>query len=899
MNSSISMFQNRCQQELGRLKRIPFFFLFLILLLIIDKGYGQHSYLEFSSLPDLPPNVGRQLQPGLAGAYSGVDDDVLIVAGGANFPTKLPWEGGKKQYYDDIFFLKKGKGSEYEWQIAITKIPFSAGYGGAVSTGKGLLCFGGNTLDTCISESWFIDYSPETDQIEIVPGPSLPEPLTNFAFAKVDNTVYVAGGISDFGGASTNVFYSLSLKGDGPEDWKWEKLSPWDGDSRAFSVGAAQSNGLENCFYLFSGRNIDAKGNWDVLFDAHVFNPTTNKWEIISDGIDQNFKVMAGTAFPVGASSLIFTSGSDGSLAQKEIKIKKRIAQLEGQLENGQDVSQTLELTNGQLSDHLNDHPGFGNKLYEFNTISKAFYSVGELPQTGQVTTTAVQWGKDIVIPSGEVRPGVRTPEILKIEINRDAEHLAVLDVVVIALYFLILAWMGYFFSKRQKNTEDYFKGGGRIPWWAAGLSIFGTALSAITFMAVPAKTFATDWSYFMLNITIFLVAPLIVFGFIPFFRKLNVTTAYEFLESRFNLTIRLLGSLSFILFQIGRMGVVMFLPSIALNVVTGIDIFVCISLMGIVSMVYTIYGGIEAVIWTDVVQVIVLLGGAILSLVLMINTIDGGVSGILEVANANAKFNIVDLDWSLKRPTVWVMLLGGIFANITTYGTDQTMVQRYLTTKTQKEAEKSVWTNAILTIPATLIFFFVGTTLFAFFKNYPNELNPTFENNDAIFPWYIVSQLPAGVSGLMIAAIFAAAMSSLSSSMNSAATAYATDIHFRFGWNKNLNELKLARRATLFIGIVGTLFAFMMATMDVKSLWDEFQKVLGLVIGGLGGVFLLGIFTKKANSTGVLIGIAVSIVVQVLVAMYEPVHLLMYSATGVISCFLAGYIASLVFKQK
>src|SRR5680860_655869 len=297
---------------------------------------------------------------------------------------------------------------------------------------------------------------------------------------------------------------------------------------------------------------------------------------------------------------------------------------------------------------------------------------------------------------------------------------------------------MGYFFSKRQKNIDDYFKGGRRIPWWAAGLSIFGTALRAITFMAIPAKTFATDWSYFMLNMTIFLVAPIIVYRFIPFFRKLNVTTAYEFLESRFNLTVRLLGSLSFILFQIGRMGVVLFLPSIALNVVTGIDIFVCISLMGVVSMVYTIYGGIEAVIWTDVVQVVVLLGGAILSLTVMIYSVDDGFSGVIDMARANGKFNIVDLDWSLKRPTVWVMLLGGIFANITTYGTDQTIVQRYLTTKTQKEAEKSVWTNAILTIPATLIFFFVGTVLFAFFKSYPNELDPTFINNDAIFPWYI-----------------------------------------------------------------------------------------------------------------------------------------------------------------
>ncbi|MEG3660148.1 hypothetical protein V5097_22245, partial [Arenibacter palladensis] len=701
----------------------------ILFCLIYVNANSQGKYFGYSYLPVLPPNNGQIIQPGLAGTYTGIDDDVLIVAGGANFPDKLPWEGGIKTYYDDIFILKKKANDTVQWEIASTKMPYSAGYGGAISTIKGLLCFGGNTSNTTISNSWFIDYIPETGKVEINQGPDLPIPLTNFAFAQVDNTIYVAGGISDFGGASTSSFYRLSLEGDRANHW--EILPSWDGDPRAFSVGVGQSNGLDNCFYLFSGRNIGPQGDWKVLGDAHVYNPSTKKWEIISDGADKEIKVMAGTAFPLGASTIIFPSGSDGNLAIEEMGIRKRIEHLESRLLSGDDVGTMLQLSKTKLTDLLNDHPGFGNKIYGFNTISHEFYEFDELSQTGQVTTTAVTWGRDIVVPTGEIRPGVRTPKILKIMINKDAKHLGIVDMLVIGLYFLTLAWMGYFFSKRQKSTEDYFKGGGRIPWWAAGLSIFGTALSAITFMAVPAKTFATDWSYFMLNMTIFLVAPIIVFWFIPFFRRLNVTTAYEFLESRFNLTIRLLGSLSFILFQIGRMGVVMFLPSIALNVVTGIDIYVCIFLMGVVSMIYTIYGGIEAVIWTDVVQVIVLLGGAILSLVLIVISIDGGISGILEMATANDKFNLIDLKLSLKQPTVWVMLLGGVFANITTYGSDQTMVQRYLTTKTQKEAQKSVWTNAILTIPATLIFFFAGTTLFAFFKNYPNQLNPTFENND------------------------------------------------------------------------------------------------------------------------------------------------------------------------
>jgi len=873
-------------------------YIFLFILLIgFFYPSSANDYFKFFTLPDLPPSAGCQSQPGLDGLYSGLDDDALIVAGGANFPGKKPWEGGEKIYYDDIFILQKKAGGEYSWEKMQQKLPFAMAYGGAVATPRGLLCFGGNTNDKCVAESWLVDYIPEANIVLISPGPKLPLPLANFAFAKIGNTIYVAGGISELGGKSENVFYSLKMAGDKPEDWKWEILPAWEGTPRAFAAGAVQSNGVTDCFYLFSGMNILPGNQIQPLFDAHVFNPSTKKWTIISNGENEKFPVMSGTAFAVGASSIVFASGISGKMITIQQTLMKnrepRLSVVDGNNAEGKAGAFPADSDN-----YLSSNPGFGNQLLCYNTVTNEIYEIGKLPGTGQVATTATRWGDDLIIPSGAIQPGVNTPSVLKISIVKDGKHLGFLDIVVIALYFIILAWMGVYFSKRQKNTNDYFKGGGRIPWWAAGLSIFGTALSAITFMAIPAKTYATDWSYFMMNMTIFLVAPIIIFLFIPFYRRLNITTAYEYLEGRFNLAVRLIGSLSFILFQIGRMGVVLFLPSIALNVVTGIDIFVCIALMGVVSLVYTMMGGIEAVIWTDVMQVVVLLGGAILSLAVIIFSVKGGFTSIFEVAAQNHKFNVIDFDWSLRQPTVWVMLLGGMFANITTYGTDQTMVQRYMTTKTQKEANQSVWTNAILVVPSTVIFFFIGTALFVFYKNFPGSLNPAFESNDAIFPWYIVSKLPAGVSGLLIAAIFAAAMSSLSSSMNSAATAYSTDIHFRFGWNKNSNQLKIAKRATLLLGTAGIIFAILMATWDIQSLWDEFQKVLGLIIGSLGGVFLLGILSKKANSGGALVGIGISIIVQILVGYYEPVHLLVYSATGVLSCFISGWLASFFFKH-
>ena len=226
---------------------------------------------------------------------------------------------------------------------------------------------------------------------------------------------------------------------------------------------------------------------------------------------------------------------------------------------------------------------------------------------------------------------------------------LAFFDILVITLYFILILGLGIYFSKRQKNTEDYFKARERIPSWAAGLSLFGTALSPITFMAIPAKTYSTDWSYFLLNMSVFLAVPLIVYLFIPYFRRKNIKTAYEYLEIRFSVIIRLVGSICFILYQIGRMGVVLFLPSIAINLVTGVDLFICISLMGVISLIYTLMGGIEAVIWTDVVQVFVLMGGVIISLAMNVINTDGGFEGILEIAHLEDKFNAFDLTLSLK----------------------------------------------------------------------------------------------------------------------------------------------------------------------------------------------------------------------------------------------------------
>ncbi len=467
------------------------------------------------------------------------------------------------------------------------------------------------------------------------------------------------------------------------------------------------------------------------------------------------------------------------------------------------------------------------------------------------------------------------------------------IDYAVLGSYLLLLVGIGVYFSRRESTTDDYFRAGGRIPWWAAGISIFGTQLSAITFMAVPAKTYATDWSYLMLNMTILLVAPLITAVFLPLFRRLNLTTAYEYLEKRFNLTTRLLGSVMFIVLQLGRIGIVLLLPSLALSLVVDIGVSECIIVMGGLSIVYTILGGIEAVIWTDVLQVVVLLGGALLCLLLIMTGLDGGPGEFWQVAQDANKLRTFDFRWDWTDTTFGVVLLGGLGANLVSYGSDQTVVQRYLTTKDEASARRSIWMSAALSVPGTLLFFGMGTALYVFYQAHPGQLDDSLTNVDAIFPFYIVTQLPSGVSGLLIAGVFAAAMLSLDSSMNAVATVVTTDFYQRLFSATEASSMRVARWTTGIVGAGGTAFALVMATWEIQSLWDQLNTFIGLFAGGLAGVFLLGILTKRTNGTGAVTGLVASGLVQFSVKAYTSLSFLLYTATGIASCMVVGYLIS------
>ena len=470
---------------------------------------------------------------------------------------------------------------------------------------------------------------------------------------------------------------------------------------------------------------------------------------------------------------------------------------------------------------------------------------------------------------------------------------------MVLGVYLALLVAMGIYFARRASTVQDFFLAGGRMPWWAAGLSIFATMLSAITYLSIPATAYASDWTRFLLNMGIPLIAPIVIFFFLPFYRKLRVISAYEYLENRFDVSLRLLGSASFILFQLGRMGIVVLLPALALSAVTGLNLFLCIALMGLLSTLYTVLGGMEAVIWTDVIQVVVLIGGALAALGIIVADLPGGFGQIIAEAAEHDKWNLVNPGWDLHSDSLFVILLGMVFVNLLPYTTDQAVVQRYMTTPTEQSARSAIWTGALFAVPASILFFFLGTALFVFYQNFPDQLT-TLEKPDQLLPWFIVREMPAGLGGLVIAGVFAAAMSSLDSSIHSITTAVTTDFFRRFQPDREEKHwLSLARRIVLILGILGTASAMLISTLDLRELWSLFLDITGLFLGTLGGLFILGVFTRRTTPVHAWIGALASAAALAYCTFFTSINGLLFGAIGTLTCVGMGWLSSWIVRRK
>lgn len=541
----------------------------------------------------------------------------------------------------------------------------------------------------------------------------------------------------------------------------------------------------------------------------------------------------------------------------------------------------------------LQSSAGKGVQLISFHTITGAVAGLQDLE--GVPNGPGATWGNGFLWP--QTQDGKTT--LASVELVPTTQLLKPLDWAVIIVYLSGMVGIGLYFYLREKkqSTAEFFVGGRSIPFWAAGVSLYATNTSSISYIAIPAKAFATNWQYLMNNLVAVMGLMFVAVWIVPLLRRLDLMSVFHYLEIRFHPAIRTITSALCIAMQLGgRMSVVLFLPSLAISTITGLDVVWSILIMGVITIGYTAMGGMRAVIWTDFVQLFVMFGGALFAIGFIVFKLDGGFGEFFATAAQEDKTRLFDWSFDLTKATVWGFVFLVLFDVVLTFPKDQVLMQRVLSTKSDREAGRSIWTFAAIMVPGGFMFYLIGTALYVFYKAHPERMNPLL-TTDATFPLFIAAELPMGVTGLIIAGIFAASMSTLSSIMNSVATLASVDFYEK--WTKNPDpafSVRLAEWMTVAAGLVGMGLALLLSRYDINSLFDVSIELSGLLSGGFAGAYTLGMFTRRSNWQGVAIGIAVSIAVTMLAWSQNLVHPYFYMPISILICIVAGYLGSLLF---
>ena len=499
------------------------------------------------------------------------------------------------------------------------------------------------------------------------------------------------------------------------------------------------------------------------------------------------------------------------------------------------------------------------------------------------------------------------------------------LDIGTLSAYLAGIIATGIYFSRKNTSTEEYFVGGRSFAGWVVGFSLVGTSISSITFLAFPADAFKTAWLRFLPNLMLPVGIVIASYVYLPFFRRGKITSAYQYLEGRFGPSIRVYGASAFIITQLVRVSMILYLLSLVLHEMLGLSPTMCILVGGIFVALYTIIGGIDAVIWTDVVQTLVLTLGSILCLGIIIHKLPGGLGQIFSVAIAENKFSLSELTdgqlnpvpwgFSLERKTVMMMFFLGLTTWLTEYSTNQNTIQRYCASKNAHEARKAMWVCVGCSLPIWTFYMFLGTSLFVFFDAFPmpetTEMLTGVRKAEQVLPFFIMNYLPPGVTGLVIAAALAAAMSSLDSIINAVATVGIVDIYRRH-LVKGRDDRHYLKVAWIFASVAAAIMiggAILLAKSETKTLQDTATILASLFGGGLLGMYMLGFLTNKGDARAVGFGIGATILFtcwtmlssrQLLPKALEvPFDLYYTIIIGNIVMFVVGFIAGTLLPKR
>mgnify|MGYP003370421265 CR=1 FL=1 len=469
-----------------------------------------------------------------------------------------------------------------------------------------------------------------------------------------------------------------------------------------------------------------------------------------------------------------------------------------------------------------------------------------------------------------------------------------IIDIIVFLLFTGGVVAFGCSFFKKKGTSEEFTSAGRSLPGWVVGMSIFATYVSSISYLGYPGKAFSGDWNAFVFSLSIPIASYFAARYFVPFYRSQDSISAYSFLENRFGPWARIYASSCYLLTQIARTGSILYLLALPMNVLLGWHIQTIIVVTSVAIVLYSMLGGMKAVIWTEAIQGIILIGGALVCMFILLFDMPGGPVQTFSIAMEDGKFSLGSFGSSLSESTFWVCLIYGIFTNLQNYGIDQSYVQRYHTAKNEKEAKFSALFGGYLFIPVSAVFFMIGTGLYAFYKVHPGIL-PDGVGADYVFPFFIVNELPVGLTGLLIASIFAAGMSTIATSSS---TIILTDYYQRFRKHAgNRERMLVLKLSSVGVGVAGILVAF--AFMSVQSALDAWWALASIFSGGMLGLFLLGYISKKARNFDAVLGVVCGVILVCWIVISPFVHANLAIVFGTLLIFLVGFLSANLLNKR
>ena len=433
-------------------------------------------------------------------------------------------------------------------------------------------------------------------------------------------------------------------------------------------------------------------------------------------------------------------------------------------------------------------------------------------------------------------------------------------------------------------------------------MSIFATFVSSISFLGLPGGSYSGNWNQLVFSLTIPIATWLAAKVFIPLYRGVGSVSAYQFLEDRYGWWARCYVAVCYLLTQVCRVGSILLLLAIPINTMFGWDISTIIIVTGALTLLFSVLGGISAVVWTDAVQGIVLIVGALVCALVLTFGMPEGPRQLFEIASEGHKFSLGSLGLTFREPTVWVVLIYGIFINLQNYGIDQNYIQRYMTARSTKDAVKGTLFGGLLYIPVSLVFVYIGTALYAYYTARPGLL-PAGVTGDKVFPYFIVHGLPAGVTGLVVASLFSAGISTVSTSINSSATIVFTDFFRRLskgGTESGKNQMKVLYLTSAVVGVVGILIGLAMQKID--GVLDAWWKLSSIFSGGMLGLFLLALVCRKPNRVAAVAGVVAGLCViawMSLPVFESPIHTYLTIVFGTTAIFLVGFVLTRILDKS